>query len=60
MWWGGGKDSVIFKGVATGTLTMLQHKLDLVYFCFVLFLQGDTGWGVYLGVMGIECDWDAV
>lgn len=41
-----GKDSVIFKGLSKGSLTMLQwiygqHKLDLIFFSFSSsFLRG--------------------
>lgn len=54
---GGGvrKDSVFFKGLATGLLTMLQrvhglHSLDLVYFFFFcLFFLPSCGGGPRVG-----------
>lgn len=50
---GQGKDSVIFKGLAAGSLTMLQcfqygkHRLDFTefLFCFVFCLGWGTGEG---------------
>lgn len=67
---GGGvrKDSVFFKGLATGLLTMLQwvhgqHRLDLVYFflCCLFFLLscggvprvGSEDWEA--SVIGVHC-----
>ena len=56
----GRKDSVFFKGMATGKLTMLQqvygqHKLDKM-FLFVEFLgEVCKGGRVDLGRMGSEC-----
>lgn len=56
-----GKDSVFFKGFATGSLTMLQgqHKLDLVYFfIFLLFFGGgghNGGGGPGRTVIGVDC-----
>lgn len=50
-----GDDSVIFKGLATGSLTVLpwvywQHKLELVYF-FFYWRKGHKDRKVYLGGM---------
>lgn len=54
---GGGvwKDSVFFKGLATGLLTMLQrvhglHRLDLVYFFFVVCF--------FSRLVGVAQGWD--
>lgn len=61
-----GKGSVFFKGLATGTLTMLlrvywHYKLDLVFFYFFfilhLFWGRSGGCGVDLGGLGSEGDW---
>lgn len=49
-WWGWGKSSVFFKGLATGSLTVLhwvygQHKLDVFppFFLFLLFWGRGAG-----------------
>lgn len=58
---GVGKNSVIFKGMATGSLSMLQwvdrqHKLYLIY-NISGGGEGHTSGRVDLGGMGLECDW---
>lgn len=62
-WWRVGEDSVIIKGLATGSFTMFhwvyeQQKLDLVFAClWILFFRGSAKMGKWnWDQMGSEGD----